>query len=213
VALTTYINDLRDILHDPTAQFWSDQSLTNYINKGRNRVCQDTKCLRQPIVGFALTTGQEQYLISSLPVAYRSRIIDVMSIDLYWGQTRNPLMYMPFTQFSAQLRYWQNYLQRPVAYSRMGALSIYFGPVPDQAYLTDWIVAINPNPLVDDTTVEEIPVPFTEPVIFWAAYEAKFKEQAIGEAKLFKDEYKSRVLMIASAFFTRMIPDPLIAGR
>jgi hypothetical protein len=148
-----------------------------------------------------------------LPSTFNTRVIDVMSIDVYWGQQRNPLAYLPWTQFSAQLRYWQNLQQRPIAFTRMGALSIYFGPIPDQAYVTDWIVAINPNPLVTDATVEELPVPFPEPVAYWAAYAAKFKEQAIGEAKLFKEEYRSRLFMISRSFFTRNIVDPMTAGR
>lgn len=209
--LSTYITDVRLLLHDLNGQFWSNAELTSYINKARNRVAQDTKCLRQIISGYALTAGQEQYQISALPVNYATRVIDVMSIDLYWGNARNPLSYMAWTVFSARLRFWQNYLQQPIAFTRMGALSVYFGPVPDQAYLTDWIVAVNPVPLTDDT-LDEIPVPFEVPVPYYAAYLAKFKEQAMGEAKIFEGEYRKNLMNIARSFSTRVIPNPQSAG-
>lgn len=207
-ALATYTTQVQRLLHDPNFQFWTSTELTDYINIARRRVCQDTKCLRQRMTGYALTTGQEQYQIASLPASFAPYVIDIMGIDLYWGNTRNPLLYMPWTQFNAQLRYWQTLRQRPIAFSREGALSIFFGPVPDQNYVTDWSIAINPNDLVSDSTPEQIPVPFNEPVPFWAAYEAKFKEQAIGEATIFQQEYQKRLMMIARSFFTRMIPDP-----
>jgi hypothetical protein len=192
---------------------WSDAQLTDYINDGRNRVCQDTKCLRQ-ITSVTLTAGVEQYTIATLAdsLGLAPFIVDVMGIDLYWGSTRYSLSYAPWTTFNANLRYWQNLQQRPIAFTRAGALSVYFGPIPDQAYLTDWNVSINPNTLVTDSTPEQIPVPFTEPVQYWAAYQAKFYEQAMGEANLFENEYKKRVLMNQRSFMTRVIPDPYMTG-
>jgi len=48
-----------------------------------------------------------------------------------------PLRYMPWTDFNAQLRYWQNRIGTPVAYSIYGQSQIYIGPVPDIAYVID----------------------------------------------------------------------------
>lgn len=213
MALSKYITQTRRLLHDPNGQLWSDAQLTDYINDGRNRVCQDTKCLRQ-ITSVTLTAGVEQYTIATLAdsLGLAPFIVDVMGIDLYWGSTRYSLSYAPWTTFNANLRYWQNLQQRPIAFTRAGALSVYFGPIPDQAYLTDWNVSINPNTLVTDSTPEQIPVPFTEPVQYWAAYQAKFYEQAMGEANLFENEYKKRVLMNQRSFMTRVIPDPYMTG-
>jgi hypothetical protein len=211
VALTNYIKQVRRLLHDPNASFWSDADLTDYINDGRNRVAQDTKCLRQILSNIALVAGQEQYIIATI-AAIGPQIVDVMGINVYWGSTRYALDYLPWTIFDAQLRYWQNLQQRPIAYTRMGALTVYFGPTPDQAYNSDWIVAINPPPLVNDATVEAIPAPFTESVQFWAAYMAKFQEQAMGEANIFMSEYTKRLGMNQRSFMTRVIPQPYNAG-
>ena len=91
----------------------------------------------------------------------------------------------------------------------MGALSIYIGPTPDQTYVTDCDVTVIPPALVSggyDT--ELIPEPFTTPVKYYAAYLAKFREQAMGEAKMFHDMYKARLVTEAQAFMGRTIADP-----
>ena len=213
MALNNYTTLTRQLLHDPNAQLWSNTQLTGYINDARNQIARDTKCLRQ-ITSVTLTAGVEQYTIATLAdsLGLAPYIVDVMNIDLYWGSTRYSLSYAAWTVFNANLRYWQNLQQRPIAYSRMGGLSIYFGPVPDQAYVTDWTVSIQPQPLVTDTTVEQIPIPFTDAVPFWAAYQAKFYEQAMGEAAIFENEYNKRIRKIQSQFMGRVIPDPYMTG-
>jgi hypothetical protein len=89
VSLSTYITQVRRLLHDLNGQYWSDSELTDYINDARNRVCKDTRCLRQQIVNFVtLTQGTEQYQLASLPMpSYLTgyTIIDVMGINILWG--------------------------------------------------------------------------------------------------------------------------------
>ena len=178
-SLTNYLQELRWLLHDTTAAFWQDTELTYYINQARHRVCQDTKCLRQLVTGLTLTAGQENYNISSFMPTVAGQVIDIMNIYLYWGNARYPLQYMDFSNFSAQLRQWQTYQTTPAAWTRMGATNFYVGPIPDQAYTVDVDVSINCTDLVNQYSVESIPAPFTEPVKFWAAYLAKFKEQSL----------------------------------
>ena len=212
MALNTYITQVRRILHDPNGQYWSDSELTDYINESRNRVCKDTRCLRQQLVGLVtLTAGVEQYEISALtlPVSLTGyTIIDVMGINVLWGSTRIKLAYMPWTRFDVNFRYWNNMQSRPVCFSRLGALSVYVGPAPDTSYSSDWDVALIPPPLVSDSTPEPIPEPFTTPIKYHAAHLAKFREQSLGESELFAKMYTAKVKQEAVAFMGRIIPDP-----
>lgn len=204
--LGDYITDTRRLLHDATGQYWSDAELTDYINQGRNRVAQDTKCLRKLATGVTLTANVENYPVSALPNG--SRVVDIMGVSVYWGNTRIKLQYKPWTQFDAEFRYWQNMQSRPIAYSRLGSLEVYVGPKPDQNYLSDWDIAYTPVALVSNNTVEEIPDLFTSPVKFFAAYLAKFKEQSYGESEMFRQRYTENVMQIARAYMTRVVPDP-----
>lgn len=206
--LQSYITQVQRLLHDPNGSMWPVPELIDYINAGRNRIAQDTKCLRALQTGIILTPAVELYPILTILPLVANQVIDVMGISLYWGNTRFKLNYMSFSEFDAYVRAWQLYQTRPVVFTRMGATQVYLGPVPDQAYVTDWDVAIVPPPLVATTDIDPIPPPFQEPVQHWACYLAKFKEQSFGEAQMFKNEYRSLGMMSARAFMTRVLPNP-----
>lgn len=206
--LQTYITQCQRLLHDPNSNFWSVSELTDYINESRNRICEDTKCLRSLQTGITLTAGQELYVVNTILPAVAGQVVDILGISLYWGNTRLKLCYASFSEFDAMLRAWQLYQTRPVYFTRMGAQQVYFGPIPDQAYVTDWDVAIQPPPLVNLYDVETIPPPFQEPIQYYACYKAKFKEQSLGEAKIFKDEYNRNGIRAQRVFMTRVLQNP-----
>ncbi len=207
--LSTYTTQVQRLLHDTSTNFWPKAELTDYINEARNRVAQDTKCLRQLVTTVTLPVNQEVYNpLTFLPAAIGPLVIDVMGITVYWGNTRRKLRYYAFTEFDPQYRYWNQLQTIPEAYSRVSPTILYIGPIPDQAYVSDWEVAVNPVPLVDDTTVDQIPVPFTEPVKYYAAYLAKWKEQSIGETQIFLKEYARNLQWVARSWMTRLVPNP-----
>jgi hypothetical protein len=203
--LSGYITEVRRLLHDANGNFYSDSELTDYINSARERVVRDTGCLRT-LQSFTLTTNQESYSYASLPNG--SNTLDVININVYWGNSRTPLRYLPWTDFNAQLRYWQNYIGLPIAFSIYGQNTIYFGPVPDQNYVCEFDTVILPNDLQSDSTVEQLQDPYTVPVAYYAAHKAKFKEQSFGESEIFKQQYENQVRNVLSTVFTRRLPTP-----
>lgn len=209
MGLTTYQTQVQRLLHDTSTNFWPLAELTDYINEARNRVAQDTKCLRQLVTGVNLPTGQESYNpLTFLPASIGPQVIDVMGITVYWGNTRRKMRYMAFTEFDPQYRYWNQLQTIPEAYTRMSPTQVFIGPAPDQVYVSDWEVAVNPTALVDNTTVDQIPIPFTEPVQYYAAFKAKWKEQSIGEAEVYRKMYVSNLLQCARSWMTRLVPSP-----
>jgi len=212
-ALTTYTTQVQRLLHDTSGNYWPVTELTDYINEARNRVAQDSKCLRQLVTNLSLTAQQEQYVPQTFIGALGPQLVDVMGITLYWGNQRVKLNRYAYTTFDAMFRPYSNYYQRPVAFCRMGATLVWLGPNPDQSYVTDWDVAVVPNALVSDATVEQIPVPFQEPVQYYAAFKAKWKEQAQGEAAIFMQQYKSMLQMCYRGFATFAFTNPYAIGR
>ena len=136
--------------------------------------------------------------------------LDILNVNLYWGNSRIPLRYLPWTNFNAQLRYWQNYVGRPICFSVYGQQQIYIAPVPDQSYVIEIDSTILPTPLnlATPNTVDPIQDPYTTPVAFYAAYKAKYKEQSYGEAEIYKQEYAKHVQAVLNSVYTRRIPDP-----
>jgi hypothetical protein len=205
-ALVTYQTQVQRLLHDTSANFWPTPELTDYINEARNRVAQDTKCLRQLVTSLTLPAGQEAYNPQVFIPTIGSSVIDVMAITVYWGNTRRKLFYNAFTEFDAQYRYWNQLQTIPEAYTRMSPTIVFIGPTPDQNYVSDWEVAVNPTPLITDATMDQLPIPFTEAVQYYAAYKAKYKEQALGEAEVFLKQYTRNLSWLCRAWMTRIAP-------
>jgi hypothetical protein len=204
--LSDYITQTRRLLHDANANFWTDVELTDDINSARNRLVRDTG-INRVLQPYASVTNQEVYQFSDLPQGLQT--MDVVNVNLYWGNTRIPLRYLPWTQFNAELRFWQNYVGRPIAFSMYGPNSYYLAPVPDQVYTMELDTVVEPTPLVNQADIEtQIVAPYNDPVSFYAAHLAKFKEQSYGEAELFKKQYDSKVQNLQMTTFTRRMPDP-----
>jgi len=203
--LQDYITITRRLLHDANANFWTNQELTDEINTARNRLVRDSGCKRE-LQTSAVVLNQEAYDFSSLPLG--DLTLDIINLNLYWGNTRIPMRYLPWTQFNAQLRFWQNYTGQPVAFSMYGTRKFYVAPVPDEAYVIELDTVVQPIPLVNLNDVEELPEPWTSVVPYYAAYQAKFKEQSYGEAEIFRQQYLQQLQNLLASTFTRRMPDP-----
>ena len=209
MVLSDYITECRRLLHDANANFYTDSELTDYINDGRTRMVRDTGCLRTYQTS-TVAANQEIILTSSLPNG--TNTLDIINLNLIWGNTRIALQYMAFTDFNSRLRYYQNYIGRPIAYSMYGQTSIYLGPVPDQTYTIELDTIVLPTALSNASPTETLPAPYTSPVAFYACYKAKHKEQAFGESEIFRQEYINQVRAVLSSVFTRRITTPYLVG-
>jgi len=172
-----------------------------------------------PTTPFADGTAMLRYVgpaeiinFNSLP--QQLNVYDIVNINLYWGNSRIPLRYLPWSNFTAQLRYWQNYVGRPVCFSVYGQQQIYIAPIPDQQYYIEVDTNILPNPLSlsSPNTVDNIIDPYSTAVQYYAAYKAKFYEQSYGESEIFKQQYDKHILNVLNSTFTRRIPDPYSSG-
>ena len=59
--LSDYVSDLQTLIHDPSASDYTVAQLTPIINKSRQRVAEDCRCVRQFITGLNTVTQQETY--------------------------------------------------------------------------------------------------------------------------------------------------------
>ena len=207
--LQTYNTDCRRLLHDATGAFWTDSELTDFINEARARVVRDTGCLRT-LQTSNVSANVESYIFSSsLPNG--NVTMDIINMNLIWGSSRQPLFYLPWTDFNTRLRYWQNNRGRPIAYCLYGPTTFYVGPMPDQTYGIEADTVVLPTPMVNLTDVDTIPDPWTSTVPFYAAHLAKYKEQSYGEAEIFLQQYKQKTQNVLSGTFTRRMFSPYIS--
>ena len=122
------------------------------------------------------------------------------------------MQYLAWTDFNAKLRFWQNYIGRPCAFSVFGQQQLYFGPVPDQVYTIELDTILLPFIMVNLTDTDTINYPYTSPVAYYAAYTAKYYEQSFGEAEIFKQEYIKHVQAVQASVMTRRIPNTYSSG-
>jgi hypothetical protein len=179
--------------YPPSTEFFNGTAGLTYVGNCEN-------------ISYAALTN----LMGSAPLSPSSgnTLLDIVNINLYWGNTRVPLDYLAWTDFNARLRFWQNYIGRPLAYSIYGQGQIYLGPVPDQVYQieVDCVVLPLPLNLSTPTVTDTITDPYTTCVKFYAAYLAKYYEQSYGESEIYKQEYNKHVLSVLNTTFTRRLP-------
>lgn len=168
-----------------------------------------------PSTAFTNGTATFQYYAPAEQIPYSTlpqgnNTLDVLNFNLFWGNSRIPLRYLPWTNFNAQLRYWQNYVGRPVCFSIFGQNTIFISPVPDQSYTIELDTVILPPPLSLTTpdAPDVILEPYTNPVAYFACHKAKYKEQSYGEADIFQQQYLKDVNGVLNSVFTRRIPNP-----
>jgi hypothetical protein len=143
-----------------------------------------------------------------LSISSGNTVLDILNINLYWGNTRVPLDYAQWSEFNAKMRFWQNYIGRPLVFSIYSENRIYIGPVPDQTYQIEIDCVVLPNNLeiTTPTAVDVINDPYSTTVKFYAAYLAKYYEQSFGEAEIYKQEYTTQIRAVLNSVFTRRIP-------
>lgn len=150
-----------------------------------------------------LTAGVEVYPFSQWNGIVISNFVGVkeifavQSMAVSWGAMKPMVNNLDWSGFQAYLRSYnigfQNY---PTFFSQYGQGvngSLYVWPVPSVDIQTDIDCYCDVVYLVDDTSVEAIPYPFTEAVQYYATYLAYLNAQRKDDAQFIMSEYK-RVL-------------------
>jgi hypothetical protein len=186
VALADYLDELRDLLHDPNDRMWSPTQKANYINRARRQRDEDTAIQRSTIT-YTLTAGTGTYTFAQVG---NSSIIDVISIVLIFGQTRIVLDNVNLTTLNQRYRTSTTFNGWTAAWARQGHSTVIFGPTPSTGFVTEWDCVVYGASLINLTDPDEVPYPYTKPVAFYAAYLAKINErQHMDEAQDFLADY------------------------
>lgn len=185
--LNTYLTATQNLLQNPTAlqPLYSVPTLTAFINTARGVLAGESESIR--VMGtLALTVGQRAYPFTSivLPNATTLGLAGVFNVRYVWyvvGSGQKSLRPRPWPWYA------QYALNNPVPvpgapviwaqFAQGEAGSLYVDPIPDTIYSLPLDTVCVPIPLVDDTTPEAIPYPWTDAVPFFAAYLALLSSQ------------------------------------
>jgi hypothetical protein len=144
--------------------------------------------------------------------------LDINSITVNYQNSWQMLGYANFTLFQARARYYRSTTGNPEVWSEGppagsgGGRAFYLFYIPNQSYQTDIDAIVLPNPLVDDTTAEQLVYPNTDLVPYYAAYLAKYNQQMFDESARFLAIYDELLRRGNSAKYQRRIPNPYLTG-
>lgn len=198
--LSDYEKQTQRLLNDTTQAEYNLADIDVYINLARGQIAASTQCLRYtatlttvalqqtyPLTGFSLATGIQ----GVLNIRLLSR--RTTGLQRAFMEKRNWEWFFSFELCKNPPR--PN--GPPVVWSQEEpgpAGSISFSPIPDTVYALDGDVVGIPVVLIDDTTFEAIPYPWTDAVPYFAAYFAYLNTQREADAQ--------QMLMRAMQFFS-----------
>lgn len=137
-----------------------------------------------------LETGQERYNFADVDLSMfpgYGEIYMVKSVSLIYANYRYSLPCYSFSEYQARIRqYPYQYSYVPTVMSQYGqgaSGSLYFYPLPNQAYQMEWDCFCVPQDLETDQDVEALPDPWTECVVYFAAYLAYMSVQNMNAAR------------------------------
>lgn len=184
--LSDYVLQVQQLLSNPAAKntLYSESDILSYINRARIQLAGDAECIRN-YATLNLVDAQRQYSFSDVvltaPATGIAGIFNIRALAYQVGEGQRSIRPRPWAWF---LQYRLNNpvppSGPPVVWSQYGqgeTGSIFIDPLPDIDYVCPVDTVCVPIDLVDDTTVEAIPDPYTNAVCYFAAYLAFLSSQ------------------------------------
>lgn len=138
-----------------------------------------------------LNTGQEQYRYSDIDVSSMSGVESVYfvrSASIIYSNYRYSLPSYSFSTYQARIRNYPagSYQYVPTFFSQFGqgaSGTLFFFPLPSQVYQLELDCQCLPSPLVTNQSVEVLPEPWTDAVMYFAAHFFYLEAQNLNGAK------------------------------
>jgi len=232
--LANYINETQNLLNDTQGQFFTEPTLTNYINRSRRRIAAVSGCLRVIPPGAQTVPNQEIYPFAAwnalvqeiMPQAQSILACRSLAVGIggKWQQDANgewairggswkPLWRrIVWTDFQARFRIYgrtfMGTISEPGWWAQYGEGpigSMYLAPVPTQALPIEVDLTVIPLPLLTDKDVDPIPYPWTDAVSYWAAVLCLMQQQRREDAAAMAQLFNSDLPMCASVVCPQMI--------
>lgn len=173
------------------------------------------------VTGILTTTANQEvytYAAGSIVAALQpgvGPIQGVLSVAVNQGAQKPVLRHWPWSYLQAYCRSYSaqttNYPDIWSQYAQGTNGSMYLYPIPSDTFAMEWDCYCLPIDLVDDTTIEAIPYPWTTAVAYYAAHLAYLNAQRTDDAAAMRANYKEK--MIEAGGFARPGVIPSMYGR
>lgn len=226
--LAQYTGDVQNLLNDMGGQFFPVPTLHSYINRARRRIASASGCVRL-LIQAKTHANQETYsfhewtaLAQATPgvrevLAVRSLAIAIGEGAGAWKPLWNRI---PFTDFQARFRIWNNAwigtISYPGFFSQYGfgiSGTLYLAPIPSQVSPMELDTSCMPFPLQTDDDPECIPYPWTDAVAYYSAFLALLQQQRAQDAVVLRQLFEAEMPFAASVVLPTAVTSPYGAVR
>lgn len=184
--LDTYLTLTNALLQNPSAtnNLYSQTLITQYINQARDWVAGDSQSIKA-LGTYSVTVGsQGPYPFSGITLTTSTGIEGVLNVRQQWYEVGTGQLWFRgrswpwFSVYEFNTAAPRQSVPKTWAqYGEGESGTIYISPQPDQAYVIQADCICIPIDLVDDSTVEVLPAPWTIAVPYYAAYLALLSAQ------------------------------------
>lgn len=148
-----------------------------------------------------LNEGQEVYNFADIDLSRTpgaEEVLAVHGISLLYSNYRYSLPCYSFTTYQSQIRSYKpnQYQWVPTFFSQYGqgaGGSLFFYPVPSQTIQAEFDCYVIPSPLTTNLSVELIPMPWNDAVVYMALHLGFLSIQNYNVAKFYLDLYEKMV--------------------
>ena len=164
---------------------------------------------------FNTVANQEIYTFAAANVFAKltsgvDSVLFVESVAVSWGALKPVLNQWNWNDLQAQVRSYPIISGQPAMWAQFGqgeSGSIYLQPVPTSPLPMEWNCVCTPIDLVDDTTAEAIPYPWTDAVPYFSAYLAFMNARRPEEARNMKAILDDTMRRARSQSEASFVPD------
>ena len=221
--LANYITETQNFLNDSQGQFFSQPTLTNYVNRARRRVAAASGCLRVLPPGTSTKKNQEIYPFSDWNALVQKEMPGVQSIlgcrslaiAIGKGGWKPMWNRVVWTDFQARFRIYNGTfigaISEPGWYAQYGSGPIgklYLAPIPSMEMPMEVDLTCIPFPLLTDNDIEPIPYPWTDAVPYWSAILCLFQQQRYQDAQALAQLFNTDMPFAAAVVCPQMIQSP-----
>jgi hypothetical protein len=187
--LSTYVSQVRRLLHDPNAQLFSTSDLESYINEARLQIAVESMSVRA-LLNFPTVIGTKSYSLTGITTGMPSGGDYILVVRKSARTTALS------TQERLDSRPWDWFFNYcicdssantgvPTIWSQLGLGSngnLYLHPTPDAVEQITVDCVIVPNELASDLDPEILAYPWINTVKYYAAYLAYMNAQRNADA-------------------------------
>lgn len=195
MALNAYVAQVRSLLNDPSAAEYQTADLTIFINDARVQIAGASESIRA-LMSLTTAAATAQYLYSTATAAPAGvggvltvRKARVLSAGV-WSEVINRSWEWFFSYLMCGPAAVATGIPDTFAEFAPGISgSLFLSPIPNGVLSIQLDAVCYPIPLVDDSTSEALPYPWTEAVQYYSAYLALLSAQRKADADAMFERY------------------------